>query len=47
MALALIFNLELLEASKYLAFIFEAANIRKVSLIILKDNKISASIKAS
>ena len=43
----LIFNLELLEAPKYLAFIFEVVNIRKVSLIVLKDNKISAFIKAS
>ena len=47
MALALIFNLELLKAPKYLAFIFEVVNIRKVSLIIFKDNKILASIKVS
>ena len=43
----LIFNLKLLEAPEYLTFIFKAANIRKVNPIILKDNKISASIKVS
>ena len=47
MALIFIFNLKLLEAPEYLAFIFEAVNIKKINLIILKDNKILASIKAS
>ena len=47
MALALIFNLKLLEAPEHLAFIFKVVNIKKISLIILEGNKILAFIKAS